>query len=99
MRVCPACGNQYSDDANFCPMDATRLPPPAAAQPAAAAAGGAAARATPAASTLENHPSPPIAARYVPTGPTVTTPTGSVCEAKDTTGGGQVMLKLVAAEV
>src|SRR5579859_1494349 len=29
MRVCPACGNQYPDDANFCPMDATRLPPPA----------------------------------------------------------------------
>src|SRR5262245_1653606 len=29
MRACPACGNQYPDDANFCPMDATRLPPPA----------------------------------------------------------------------
>ncbi|MGZ3440315.1 MAG: zinc-ribbon domain-containing protein, partial [Polyangia bacterium] len=25
MRVCPTCGNTYPDDANFCPMDATRL--------------------------------------------------------------------------
>jgi serine/threonine protein kinase len=27
MRSCPECGNQYDDDANFCPRDATRLLP------------------------------------------------------------------------
>jgi len=25
MRLCPACGTRYSDDANFCPMDANKL--------------------------------------------------------------------------
>jgi serine/threonine-protein kinase len=50
MKVCPNCGKQYPDDANFCPVDAGRLggdpadthrghaPPAAAAEPAPDAA-------------------------------------------------------------
>ncbi|HZS40177.1 MAG TPA: protein kinase [Polyangia bacterium] len=91
MRLCPACGNQYPDDANFCPMDATRLPPPAAA-PAPVVAE------VPAASTLQNQPRP-IAGRFLITGPQEQTPTGAVAEAQDAqSGGAPVMLKLVAPE-
>ena len=28
MRLCTVCGNKYPDDANFCPMDASRLDEP-----------------------------------------------------------------------
>ncbi len=31
MKVCPICGKQYPDDANFCPLDAGRLEPDAGA--------------------------------------------------------------------
>src|SRR4051794_32669321 len=39
MKLCPKCNKQYSDDANFCPVDAARLVPLLAQ---ADAAGGAA---------------------------------------------------------
>jgi len=38
MKLCPKCGKQFSNDANFCPVDAARLTPLA---PAPGAAGGA----------------------------------------------------------
>src|SRR5579862_809032 len=91
MRLCPACGNSYPDDANFCPMDATRLPPPAAA-PADEPPPPPSAE-----STLQNQPSP-IAGRFLLTGPTVQTPTGALAEAQDGQTNAQVMLKLVAPE-
>src|SRR5262249_38797027 len=91
MRVCPSCGNSFSDDANFCPMDATRLPPPAAKAPVQVEEplGG---------STLQNHPRP-IAGRYLATGPQVQTPTGTVCEASDIQTQQAVLLKMVTPEV
>ncbi|MEZ4362592.1 MAG: serine/threonine-protein kinase [Kofleriaceae bacterium] len=33
MKLCPKCGKQFSDDANFCPVDAARLSPVEAAEP------------------------------------------------------------------
>ena len=36
MKVCPKCGKQYGDDANFCTNDAGRLIAMAASAPAAA---------------------------------------------------------------
>lgn len=36
MKVCPNCGKQYPDDANFCPVDAGRLTPVAASAKAEA---------------------------------------------------------------
>ena len=41
MKVCPKCGKQYADDANFCTTDAGRLVAMSAAAPAAAAQGAA----------------------------------------------------------
>jgi hypothetical protein len=38
MKVCPKCGKQYGDDANFCTNDAGRLIAMAASAPTAAAA-------------------------------------------------------------
>jgi Protein kinase domain len=80
MRLCPACGNQYPDDANFCPMDATRLPPPPAA-------------ATPEI-TLRDQPKP-IGGRFLLAGPEIASPTGVMSLATDANGGAQVMLKIV----
>jgi eukaryotic-like serine/threonine-protein kinase len=44
MKVCKTCGERYPDDANFCPMDASKLEPlaaaPAAGAPAATGAIG-----------------------------------------------------------
>ncbi len=42
MKVCPKCGKQYGDDANFCTNDAGRLIAMAASAPAAAPAAPAA---------------------------------------------------------
>jgi Protein kinase domain/zinc-ribbon domain len=39
MKLCPKCGTQYPDDANFCPIDAARLPPPVVVRERAGAAG------------------------------------------------------------
>ena len=88
MRVCPSCGNTYPDDANFCPMDATRLPPAVAATPAIA---------TPAV-TQPDHPAP-IAGRFLMAGSGAPTPTGVAGEATDLQTGGAVLLKLVPPEV
>jgi hypothetical protein len=40
MKLCPKCGTQYPDDANFCPVDAARLPPPVVARERAGAGPG-----------------------------------------------------------
>lgn len=37
MKICPTCSAHYTDDANFCPMDATRLLPEPAPPPPAQA--------------------------------------------------------------
>jgi serine/threonine-protein kinase len=42
MKICKTCGERYPDDANFCPMDASKLEPlaaPATGAPAGGAAG------------------------------------------------------------
>ena len=39
MKLCPKCQKQFSDDANFCPVDAARLVPLEAAGASAAGAG------------------------------------------------------------
>src|SRR6266542_303160 len=85
MRVCPSCGNSFADDANFCPMDATRLPPPAEAAAAPSV-------------TVPDQPTP-IGGRFIPLGMGVPTPTGSVSDATDTQGGSAVALKLVPPAV
>lgn len=87
MRVCPSCGNTYPDDANFCPMDATRLPAaPAAAAPSPAV-------------TMQDHPAP-IAGRFAMSGSGAPTPTGTAGDATDLqANGATVTLKLVPPEV
>src|SRR3954471_13903649 len=90
MKVCPSCGNTYPDDANFCPMDATRLPAPVVAAPVPSAAP---------AVTQPDHPAP-IAGRFVMAGSGAPTPTGLASEATDLQAGGQVVvLKLIPPEV
>jgi hypothetical protein len=97
MRLCPACGNSYPDDANFCPMDATRLPPPAAAAPAPAPAASPAS--SEGAATLLDMNAQVIAGRFFTSSGT-DTPTGKVFEARDTQNGGQlVTVKVVETAV
>jgi len=94
MRLCPACGNQYPDDANFCPMDASKLPPPAAAAPSPVVT------ASPEAATVMDSGATAIAGRFLVGGAGRQTPTGSVSDATDTqNGGAAVLLKLVNADV
>jgi serine/threonine protein kinase len=96
MRVCSACGNSYPDDANFCPMDATRLPPAVVAEapatiPSMPATGGPAV-------TQPDQPTP-IGGRFVLAGVGMQTPTGLASAATDTQNGSTVVVKMVAAEV
>src|SRR5262245_16034177 len=93
MRVCPSCGNTYPDDANFCPMDATRLPAVAEAPatiPSMPTATGAV--------TVPDQPAP-IGGRFVLGGAGTPTVTGMASPATDTQNGAHVVLKMVAAEV
>src|SRR5687767_8441354 len=101
MRQCPACGNTYPDDANFCPMDATRL----SSQPAAVVDEGPPTTQMPVAANessatmLDGGPTN-VAGRYLVSPQTRATPTGTEAEAHDTqTGGGAVRLKLVPPSV
>jgi serine/threonine-protein kinase len=83
MKICPVCGTNYPDDANFCPMDASKLTPVAAQAPAAApsADGGA------------------IAGRFAPGERLGGGMTGEVLLARDGQSGAQVALKLCNAAV
>jgi eukaryotic-like serine/threonine-protein kinase len=92
MKVCPSCGNTYPDDANFCPMDATRLPAAMAAPPSEAPSAHAPSV------TVPDHPAP-IAGRFAMAGSGAPTPTGIAGEAADLTTGAPVMVKLVPSEV
>jgi serine/threonine-protein kinase len=83
MKICPVCGERYPDDANFCPMDASKLTPVAAPAPAAAAGGAGAA----------------IAGRFTPGERLGGDATGEVLLARDAQSGGFVALKLVQPSV
>ncbi|MCU1278704.1 MAG: serine/threonine protein kinase, partial [bacterium] len=95
MRVCPTCSNTYPDDANFCPMDATRLPPAAAEAPATIPSMPAAPNP---AVTQPDQPAP-IGGRFVVAGVGMQTPTGLASAATDLQTGGTVIVKTVASEV
>ncbi len=99
MRLCPACGNQFPDDANFCPMDATKLPPPAVAATIPVASPPS--RSAPDAPTVMDGGATAIGGRFlILGGGGTTTPTGQIHEARDTSNGGQVVsLKMVKLEV
>src|SRR5438874_4834732 len=84
MRRCPSCGNEFPDDANFCPMDATKLLEPAAAVAPASDR------------TLSDAP-PPIAGRFLLRERLGETPLGPLGIAEDLGGGGQVLLQQVEA--
>lgn len=83
MKVCPKCGKQYADDANFCTNDAGRLVAMSASVPAAAAAAG---------PTL-------LGGRFELREQVGSGATGAVHRATDTQTGAQVAVKLVAPAV
>ncbi|MBI5479015.1 MAG: serine/threonine protein kinase, partial [Deltaproteobacteria bacterium] len=83
MKICKTCGERYPDDANFCPMDASKLEPllaPAAGAPAGGAAGAIGGRFT-------------LGERLGGAG------TGEVYAAVDGQTGAQVALKLCHAAI
>ncbi|HTJ47762.1 MAG TPA: serine/threonine-protein kinase [Kofleriaceae bacterium] len=83
MKVCPKCGKQFGDDANFCPTDAGKLQP---------IAGGAAAPASGGGSDL-------VGGRFQLGERIGGGATGEVFRAGDTQASGQVALKMVAPAV
>ncbi|MBK9030128.1 MAG: protein kinase [Myxococcales bacterium] len=85
MKVCPKCGTQYGDDANFCTNDAGRLVAMAASAPAAAPAPAAAANL--------------IGGRFELGARVGGGATGEVHRAKDRQSGATVALKLIAPAV
>ncbi|MSP62063.1 MAG: hypothetical protein EXR72_17365 [Myxococcales bacterium] len=98
MRICPACGSQYPDDANFCPMDASRLPPPAddASLDGATQAMPAVSAREMVAATMMDQPRP-IAGRFMLGAEIGRTPTGAIYQSSDLTSGQPVALKVVEA--
>src|SRR5438046_1257521 len=98
MKLCPACGSEYPDDANFCPMDASKLPPPVVAVAAAAPAPAANPAPAPAprapAATVMDMPRA-LGGRFMLGAETAHTPTGTVHEASDVSDGQTVWVKLV----
>src|SRR5262245_28548853 len=88
MKICPACGTKYPDDANFCPMDASKLEARAEREPTGSARPGAG-RAAAGAAT--------VAGRFAPSTAPAAIPTGSQCVANDLQAGGPVLLQLVDA--
>ncbi|HEU4729394.1 MAG TPA: protein kinase [Kofleriaceae bacterium] len=83
MKLCPKCQKQFSDDANFCPVDAARLVPLEASE-------GMDGQPTPA---------DPIAARFEVGERLGGSRTGAVYRAADRTTGQLVALKIVAPAV
>ena len=86
MKVCPKCGAQYGDDANFCTVDAGRLvamtAPGAGPEPAAAPAA----------------PANLVGGRFELGAQVGGGATGAVHRATDTQTGAAVAVKLIAAE-
>src|SRR5713226_5795176 len=99
MRTCPSCGNQYPDDANFCPMDATRLAPMAGGRIASPRTDSHAERSTAGGQATIMEQTKLVAGRFQCSGAGTVTPTGTVFPAIDRTTGSEVLLKLVPAEV
>ncbi|HEX2573874.1 MAG TPA: serine/threonine-protein kinase [Polyangia bacterium] len=86
MKICPTCSSHYPDDANFCPVDATRLKPFANA-PAPAVA--------PVGTSAEDA----VGSRFVLGERIAATPTGELFHAVDSTTGEQVHIKLIHQQV
>lgn len=101
MRQCPACGNSYSDEANFCPMDATRLPQAADHAPPPAAVVGHAARGGVSTGQLDGPTEVAmgmvVGGRYQLDLEFIDTPTGRLYQATEVTTLGKLMAKLVPA--
>ena len=92
MKVCPNCGKQYPDDANFCPADAGRLEPDA----------GGTQRGLPPASAAAAQPAEAdsvVAGRFELVGHLGGGHTGDVYQALDRQSGAPCALKLVHAAV
>ncbi len=83
MKLCPKCGNQFSDDANFCPVDAGRLEPIAENAPFADGQSGISA----------------LAGRFMVGARIGGGVTGDVHASRDRQGGGACVVKLVDAAV
>ncbi len=96
MRICPSCGFKSTDDANFCPMCATKMPPAVVEAPASAAPAKVAA---PEAATTLDSGATALAGRFL-LSPGKQTPTGTLHEARDTQAGGAVVaVKVVPSQV
>jgi serine/threonine-protein kinase len=96
MRICPSCGFKSTDDANFCPMCATKMPPAAAEAPTSAAPVQVA---RPDAATATDSGATAVAGRFL-LSPGRQTPTGMLHEARDTqAGGATVAVKMVPSQV
>ncbi len=96
MKICPACGSEYPDEANFCPMDASKLPAPVAA-PAPTPTPAAAPAPRPPAATVMDMPRA-LGGRFMLGAVIAETPTGALHEASDATDGNTVWVKLVDAK-
>jgi hypothetical protein len=110
MKLCPKCGTQYPDDANFCPVDAARLPSATIAKEPAGAAGSAvagpshaqaAARAAAEAGTEARTPDGRrlLGGRFALGTRIGGRQTGEVYEAVDQSSGQACVVKLIDAEV
>src|ERR1041384_1124063 len=86
MKLCPKCQKQFSDDANFCPVDAARLSP-LSAPPAGAGSDGPDPAADPFSARFE------LGARLGGSG------TGAVHRATDRTTGQAAAVKVIAPAV
>src|SRR5215831_2635346 len=70
MKICPKCGEKFADDANFCPMDASKLVPgPSGVVARPPSTPGAAAKATVLGAAAVPFPPPPPAPRPPPAPP------------------------------
>jgi hypothetical protein len=104
MKLCPKCGTQYPDDANFCPIDAARLPPMAVAKERGGATGAAATALSTGASraAAESRTSDGrrlLGGRFALGNRLGGRQTGEVYEAVDQSSGQTCVLKLIDAEV
>lgn len=99
MKVCPKCGKQYADDANFCTNDAGRLVAMSSSAPAATSTtSGAVAGAASAAAAAP--PAPQIlGGRFELRDRVGGSATGAVHKGVDTLNGATVAIKLIAPAV
>jgi serine/threonine-protein kinase len=101
MKICPACGNQYPDDANFCPMDASKLPSPipaGAPVPVATDPDSAPPPTAAAAPTTVMDAPQPLNGRFMVGDQRARTVTGTVYDASDATDASSVQVKVVDAK-